>query len=110
MNNLTNYLSNPDYRAAAVKRLALSFADELLDTIGKANYEKVKARNSTEEYARFCASHDFCDANMVMFDVFNTEIGWDYDLNNDEDTLVWNDAWDLARANYLTAAAKAEAV
>lgn len=104
MNNPATYLANPEYRAAAVKRLALSFADELLDTIGEADYEEVKARNATEEYARFCASHDFCDANMVMFDAFNTEIGWDCDLDNDEDTSVWNEAWELARATYLTAA------
>jgi hypothetical protein len=104
MTNPPTYLSNPEYRAAAIARLALSFADALRDEIGDDDYAEVCARNATEEYARFCASHDFCDANMVMFDAFNTEIGWDMDLDNDEDTAVWNEAWELARAAYLTAA------
>jgi hypothetical protein len=110
MTNPTTYLSNPEHRAAAVKRLALSFADTLRDEIGEEDFQEVRARNATEEYARFCASHDFCDANMTMFDSFNTEIGWDCDLDNDEDTSVWNEAWALARVTYLTAALVAEAV
>lgn len=117
MTNPVTYLSNPEHRAAAVKRLALSFAISLREEIGDKDYNEVRARNATDEYARFCASHDFCDANMVMFDAFNTEIGLDIDFDNDDApafnddaAAIWNAAWDLARATYLTAASPDDAI
>ena len=110
MTNPTTYLSNPEHRASAVKRLALSFAETLREEIGEAKYEEVRQRNASPKYAGSCASHDFCDANWTMLHSFTTEIGWEIDHDNDEDTSVWDDAWDLARTEYLTALSEAETV
>jgi hypothetical protein len=103
MNTKPNYLDNPEYRASSVKRLAMSFAQTLIEDLGEEEFQEVRARNATEKYAGCCASHDFCDANMVMWGCFNTEIGWDFDLDSETDVSVWNDAWKLARKEYLTA-------
>jgi len=60
----------------------------------------VLERNSSPEYADACASHDFCDANMAMNEVFEN-LGQETPENekvNPEPFKLWGRVWDLAKA------------
>ena len=58
-----------------------------------------------------CASHDFCDANIVMADAFeqhagrpvwlpcDAEEGTCTEAECDADLALWNDAWGIAKAS-----------
>lgn len=90
-------------------RLAGAFAIELWQEIGAANLAIVKERNATPAYGgTICASHDYCDANMVMDSAFRETIGRDawpegQDAMADADCALWNEAWSIAKRDYLTA-------
>lgn len=86
---------------SVVTRLALNFAQNLKTEIGVKKFNEVCRRNSTPEYKSCCASHDFCDANMVMLASFEEVIGR-CDLNNDSHIQVMNEAWASARKLYLS--------
>lgn len=74
-------------------------ADQLAETI---------AKNHTAEYAGLCATHDYCDANMVMDEAFINIIGRDYIFFDDEhpeteeqnkqDVALENAAWGLSKS------------
>lgn len=57
----------------------------------------IRARNRMLDQ-HVCATHDFCDANMVMAEAFKNVFGREVDINDDADTDLWNTAWDLAKA------------
>lgn len=59
--------------------------------------DAVRAKNLTPEYAGCCATHDYCDANMMMAEAF-AERGIEVDVSNTEHTNLWNAAWAMARA------------
>lgn len=92
----------PDPGRLAARFDAMLRCVELMDH----EYAEMRRRNATPEYADCCASHDFCDANMVMFDAFKHECGREVRLTSleglDEDGPVWNEAWAIAKADYLT--------
>lgn len=50
-----------------------------------------------------CASHDFCDANVVMCDALKELAGESVNVNADDVVALWNDAWDIAKRRYFTA-------
>lgn len=62
-------------------------------------------RLNAEEYRdrECCATHDFCDANMLMDEAFRQAMG--KDLNAPpmeyffEDLQIWNAAWSQAKRN-----------
>lgn len=85
--------------------IAARFASLLCAEIGAADFREVVRRNRTPRYRNSCscASHDFCDANMVMLDAF-ASFGIDADAVCDcfgpegERTAhadTWAQAWDL---------------
>lgn len=84
--------------------LAKAFDAELRAAIGAESYAEVIRRNRTPEYACACASHDFCDANEIMDAAFmfvtgRSTIPEDEDaFISEEDTDLWNRAWDAWRA------------
>lgn len=62
----------------------------------------IKNRNYRREGSRICATHDICDANMVMDSAMRDVLGHSY-IDYDEPTperdhlmRIWNDAWTLA--------------
>lgn len=83
-------------------RLAARFDAMLRFEIGLNNYREVQSRNATPDYANCCASHNFCDANMVMFDAFKQECGREMKLDAVKDVDRFNAAWVIAKADYLT--------
>lgn len=76
--------------------LARKFSQLLLAEIGRENLITVIERNKTIS-AGCCASHDFCDANMVMDAAFKTVTGKKINTQKDEAVELWNQAWDIAR-------------
>ena len=76
----------------------------LLEEIGEKNFADVQRRNRMPEYKETgsCASHDFCDANMVMADAMK-EFGYDEDaiLNDSKVIDLWNSAWAYAKRHGL---------
>jgi hypothetical protein len=92
-------------------QIAREFSQLLTKNIGIANTREAVKRNEWESYRNCCASHDFCDANMVMLEAFRklgfkdcTELPYDSPEQLDSIKL-WNEAWDMARENkfYLEA-------
>lgn len=73
------------------KRVAERFDARLRDALTAEEYAEVRRRNRTPEYAGCCASHDFCDANMVMLAAMS-DCGID-DASPAAD--VWHEAWRL---------------
>lgn len=87
------------------ENLAIKFSLLLIEDLGAETVAEAVKRNKTAEYADCCASHDFCDANMVMLAAV-CSYGYTEDdvFENDCDNEVqrmWNKAWDLAKANHF---------
>lgn len=84
--------------------LAKKFVDLLLLELDAKDFIKVLYRNAEPEYESTgsCASHDFCDANMVMLDAWGYLGYGEFDPNSSADASVWNDAWHIAKRQYLT--------
>ena len=89
-----------------LRLLAVRFAECLTEAIGPENVAVVAVRNAQPGRGRYCASHDFCDANMVMAKAFGETFARDAltttesgasELEVEADVAMWNNAWDLAR-------------
>ena len=78
--------------------LAVRFAQLLLSALGMKTMHEIDRRNATGPKDS-CASHDFCDANMVMESAYIEIHGHsslsDDGVNNDN-TARWNAAWRYA--------------
>lgn len=83
-----------------VNRLAHAFATALRATLSPTEMADVLQRNASGEYDGACASHDFCDANLVMADAFRDVMGRDILRDDgpptDADCTLWNAAWTKA--------------
>ncbi len=82
--------------------LAEEFAARLFVRIGEANLREVIRRNAA--HGKGCASHDFCDANMVMLAALQSlapEIDGELDeiLHRDDLLALWEEAWAIAKAS-----------
>lgn len=81
--------------------LAKAFDAALRADIGAADYAEVLKRNLTDRYSGgACASHDFCDANMVMLAAYEGMTGSEFpdaDDITDADMDLWNNAWSAWR-------------
>lgn len=90
--------------------IAETFAANLRARLTCLDWCDMGMRNRTYP-AGICASHDFCDANVYMQAAFETVMQRDLivedangDIHHDErDGDLWNAAWDIAKAGYLTA-------
>jgi hypothetical protein len=60
--------------------------------------QSVILRNSSEKQPNICHSHDFCDANVVMHEVFLAH-GMDPadEGGMDQWGCLWNATWNLAK-------------
>jgi len=93
------------------KEVAVAFARELRKELTTVDFREVIRRNKTPEYASLCcASHDFCDANMVMhaaFERLGLKTYVDMEPNDDGTETpeqlaamdLWNAAWDIAKVS-----------
>ena len=79
--------------------LASEFSRTLRACLTPQQMNEVALRNRKESCINVCHSHDFCDANMVLYDVFMKH-GMDPADEGGPDLWgdLWNCAWDLAKA------------
>lgn len=79
--------------------LALEFSQGLRSCLTAEQMAEVVRLNLAEDSPGICHSHDFCDANMVLYEVF-----MQYGMNPvEEDGLdrwgdLWDRSWNLAKA------------
>jgi hypothetical protein len=65
-------------------------------------WDEMRRRNAASTDSNVCASHDFCDANVVMAEAVRMVIGREVDHMNEADTAIWNRAWKLAYNRHLS--------
>lgn len=83
-----------------VENIAEEFAKQLKAEVGNANMRHIVAKNYQVDYRGCCASHDYCDSNMVMADAFEEITGREPDDNSEthpEDWSMFNEAWEIAK-------------
>lgn len=85
---------------AAAQRLAGAFVILLQRDLSRADYFAARMKNRTAGEG-VCASHDYCDANMVMDEAF-TGLFDRSAASTDEDCALWNAAWEVAKTEHLT--------
>lgn len=84
----------------SAERVANEFCRLLKIEIGSERVRAAASRNRIPEYEGCCASHDFCDANMVMADAVKEVTGREC-TTEDGDLDLMNAAWNIAKANNL---------
>ncbi len=90
-------------REEFIEALALAFGNRLVNEIGMENLKIAAQRNESDTDEGVCHSHDFCDANMLMFDAFVGVFGREPELDKPYDYAAWAEAWDYAKAHRLFA-------
>lgn len=103
MSDLLKLRSEPmNVSASNPETVALEFTRLIRKEVGMENFRQIRRLNATPDYnyGSCCASHEFCDANMLMLEAFQN-LGFEPDLSNDQHVALWNDAWDVARRLYL---------
>ncbi len=83
-----------------VKLLAHEFSQALRSSLSPEEMTEVVLRNRAQASPNICHSHDFCDANMVLHEVFMKH-GMDVADEGGMDRWgeLWDRAWNLAKAN-----------
>lgn len=79
--------------------LGNAFVARLEEQLGKTVMAEIKAANQLAGFdVSCCASHDFCDPNLAMFDAFSDIYGRDPDLSQPSktDLNLMNAAWEYA--------------
>lgn len=66
-------------------------------------WSAIRERNASSDYAGSCATHDFLDANVHMAAAFGKVMERPFDADAEADVEMWNMAWEIARAERLTA-------
>ncbi|MDR7061200.1 MULTISPECIES: hypothetical protein [unclassified Sphingopyxis] len=82
--------------------IAFAFVEGLRKTLSPDEWVEMRVRNFAAEPG-ICASHDFCDANVPMAVAFKAVTGRDMTPTNADDAALWSTAWDIAKAEHLTA-------
>lgn len=82
-----------------IETLAREFSQGLHDYLPPEQMREVIERNRSETVPGICHSHDFCDANMILYDVFK-KYGMDPVAEGGVDQLgeLWDQAWNLAKS------------
>ena len=95
---------------SAAVRIAREFSKLMLEEIGIDNLDLAVMQNTADMAVGndlTCATHDYCDANMVMDEAFHKVLGRGMYLIKESateeqkqaDTDLWNAAWTLAKHN-----------
>jgi len=86
-------------------KLARAFSEEVQAAFSAREFREVCDRNKSGgiyDDDMCCATHEFCDANMLMLAAFQKAFGRnplpDEGEMSEADTTLWNDAWAVAKA------------
>lgn len=83
--------------------LAVAFVAGLEEHLTVAEWREMQRRNRTSVYHGLCASHDFCDSNMVLYDAFVDLHDRDPDISEgSRDMDEWRSAWTIAKVLWLS--------
>ena len=78
--------------------IAKKFSELLTDEVGRFKVCRINRGNKREiiRNTGICHSHDYCDANEIMFDA-----AWSLgiDATDHENSEIINNAWDMAKRN-----------
>lgn len=83
----------------SVPELAHEFSRVLREWLTDDEMAQVIERNAEVDDPAICASHDFCDANMAMYEAFERVMGHPIDTRKKADLAVWDKAWNMAKAS-----------
>lgn len=81
--------------------VAAAFSTLLRINLGRDVMAEVVRLNATPDYSGCCATHNFCDANVIMLEAVATLKGVDeadVDPCDDATLDLMNQAWDIAKA------------
>ena len=79
--------------------LAKVFGEKVQEALTTTEFRAaVDANKSDEPNSPVCHTHDYCDANMLMHAAWLDFFGQEPDVSSDDDTLIWNEAWSIAKA------------
>ncbi|WP_127128008.1 hypothetical protein [Pseudoflavitalea rhizosphaerae] len=82
--------------------IACAFSKILKEWLTYEQLSFINKRNDSEGFnSSFCASHQFCDANMAMNEAFRRVLQRDANVNCCKDTSIWNEAWDIAKKEHF---------
>ncbi|MDQ6960647.1 MAG: hypothetical protein Q9M27_06400 [Mariprofundaceae bacterium] len=83
-----------------VEQISKAFSDLLTEEIGLMNMDSVIIENSEPDAdPATCASHSYCDSNMVMLAAYESIMGTVADFQEDAVVDYWNAAWSMAKKN-----------
>ena len=82
-----------------INTISVEFIKVINEWFTPEQLEEVNRRNALPEMQGNCATHDFYDTNMAMDEAFTKVMGKELDFQNDDHLFLWNEAWDLAKAN-----------
>ena len=80
--------------------LASEFSQSLCLLLTSEQMNEIRVRNVAESHPGICHTHDFCDANVVLHEIFLSH-GIDPADEGGVDKWgpLWNAAWNLAKAS-----------
>ena len=81
-----------------VEKLAEEFSRIVRKELAE-HLDEILERNRTLFSKSCCATHDFCDANMLMAEAFSEVVGSGIDMGNDDEVKLGNAAWHMAAQN-----------
>ena len=92
-------LSTPDEFNEVAGKIAARFTERLQSILTESQFAEVINRNAERTNNILCASHDFCDANMVMESAYADTTGLDPNDEYDESLhlIMWDTAWKIAK-------------
>jgi len=81
------------------------FTEMIIEDLSDLILGEIRRKNlayQLEGNGECCATHDFCDANVVMSDAFESVMGYEVDPQDEQQAKLWGEAWDYAKIKYLT--------
>ncbi len=82
--------------------IAREFSRLLTQYLGKGTMQQIIRINAKPENSPYCASHNYCDSNIFMWEAVCNHLGLDpdrEDITLNEHIDLMNQAWDIAKEN-----------
>jgi hypothetical protein len=86
--------------SVTIDSLAREFSQSLKSALSSEEMKELVQKNHAETTQGICHSHDYCDANMVLHEVFMKH-GMDIADEGGRERWgeMWDAAWSLAKSN-----------
>ena len=84
---------------AQIGKLSAEFTRVVCESLTPDQMQSVRRINEERNDPHTCATHDFCDANMLMEEAWVSVVGELIDVNDEAQSVLWDKAWALSKAN-----------